>query len=101
MKANINYSITDIKNLKNNFKNNNSEIIEKLKILEREYTNMNDILSTPNSNKIIPELCRLIKQFDEYTTSSGLYFDGIFNTVIDEYSSFVAELSNSVRGVKQ
>ena len=100
MNKNIEYTISDIEKLRNDFKKNNLLIIEKLKILEKEYSTISDVLSTPNSNNIMPELYNLIKRYDEYTTENGLYFDGVFNTAIDEYDNFIKELKDSIRGGK-
>ena len=101
MNKNIEYSIADIEELKKKFDKNNSQILEKLKILEKEYLNIDDVLNTPNSNKIMPELYNIIKKYDSIVTNQGVYFDSVFKTTIDEYSKFVNDLSNTIEGDKE
>ena len=98
MSRNIEYSITNIEELKTNFEKNNSLILENLKKLEKEYNNMSEVLSTPNSNKIIPELYDIIKKYDDIVTYKGIYFYNVFKITIKEYNQFVNELSQRVEG---
>ena len=59
---------------------------------------MNEVLSTPNSNKMVPELYSIIKKYDDMVTNRGAYFDNVFKTAITEYNQFINELSQSVKG---
>ena len=95
---NINYSINNIQNLKKNFEENNNRILEKIKVLEKEYKDMKEVLSTPNSDKIMPQLSDLIKKYDENVTKNGLYFEKVFNTILKEYNEFMMETEKSVGG---
>ena len=98
MNKNIEYSIDSIEELRDKFEKNNSLIIDKLKVLEKEYNEISEVLSTPNSNKTMPELYSMIKKYDNITSRNGRYFDSVFNTAIKEYSNFINELKISVGG---
>ena len=99
-KVNIKYSINNIQEIKKRFEENNNLILEKIKILEKEYGNIKEVLSTPNSDKVMPELQGLIKKYDENVTDNGIYFDKVFNTIIKEYDEFMKETEESVGGAK-
>ncbi len=96
-KYSINYSVDNVDKIKNIFEKNNNEILERLRILEKEYGNMKDVLSTPNSDKIMPELYYLIKNYDEEVTKKGIYFNKVFNTIIKEYENFGKEIEDVIR----
>ena len=97
-KNSINYSIKNFEEIRNKFIENNNLIKDTLKILEKEYSNMSDILNTPNSNKIVPELYKRMKDYDEMVNSKGMYFDKVFTTVINEYNEFIINTKNSIGG---
>ena len=96
--VNINYSINNIQNLKKNFEENNNRILEKIKVLEKEYKDMKEVLSTPNSDKIMPQFSDLIKKYDENVVRKGLYFERVFNTILKEYNKFMMETEKSIGG---
>ena len=96
-KYSINYFVGNISSVKKNFEKNNTEILERLRILEKEYDNMKEVLSTPNPDKIMPELYYLIKKYDEEITQRGLYFNKVFSTIIEEYDIFSKEIEDVIR----
>lgn len=100
MSKNIEYSISNIEDLKNNFDKYNSLISENLSKIEKEYLNITDVLSTPNSNVIVPELYNLVKKYNDIVTSNGISFNKSLDTAIKEYSEFVNQLKETVRGDK-
>lgn len=99
-KVSIKYSVNNIVDIKNTFEKNNNTILEKLKELEKEYGNIKEVLSTPNSDKIMPELQELIKNYDNGVTEKGLYFDKVFNSIIKEYDEFMMKTGKAVGGDK-
>ena len=100
MKKNIEYSIANIEELKNDFDKYNSLISENLAKIEREYLNISDVLSTPNSNKIMPDLYKLVKKYDDIVKNKGIAFNKSLDTAINEYNEFVNQLKETVRGSK-
>ena len=100
MNKNIEYSITNIEELKNNFDKYNSLITENLSKIEKEYLNITDVLSTPNSNVIVPELYNMVKNYNTIVTKNGISFNNSLDTAIKEYSEFVSQLKETVRGDK-
>lgn len=97
-KTAIAYSIKTIENFKKKFEENNNNISEKIDIIKREYKNMSNVLNTPNSSKIMPELYEMIDKYDKYVKDETVYFDKVFNTIITEYNSLVHEIKNKVEG---
>lgn len=95
---NIEYSISNIQEFKKNFKENNNLILDNIKLLEKEFDSIGNVLSTPKSNEIMPELYLMIKKYDEMITNNGIYFDDVLNTAINEYSSFINELEMTLEG---
>ena len=100
MSKNIEYIISDIEKLKNDFNKNNSLIIEKLRIIEKEYSNMSNVLSTPNSNKIIPEIYNIVKKYDNYVETNGSLLDKSLSLTVKEYNTFISGLQSSIKGGK-
>lgn len=98
-KTTIAYSIKAIESFKKSLEENNKNIIEKLGVLKNEYKNMSSILSTPNSNKIIPEIYDVVNKYDKYVKEKEMYFDKVLNVILTEYKEFNDELKNSVEKV--
>ena len=62
----IKCTINDIINMKNVVEENNNEILECLKLMDKDYEEMPNILNTPNSNKIIPRFQEYVKEQEQF-----------------------------------
>ena len=84
--------------MKNVFEKNNSEIINCLNKLDKDYDDMSNVLSTPNSNKIIPTFQEYVREKKQYVNDKDNYFKNVLNTIVNEYNNFLDETEESVNG---
>ena len=96
----VTYSLNNLTKFKKEFNENNTQIIEKLKLIEQEYINMPDVLSTPKSNQIIPKLTELVKKDIDVVMSQGEYFNNVLTVAIEQYNNFV-HYENEMSGIPE
>lgn len=87
---NISCEVKDIEKMFSTFTKSNEIIMESLKEMKKEYSEISNVISTPNSNKIMPQICDFIFKYEKMTGENDVKFKNIFNTIIDEYSSFMS-----------
>ena len=85
----IKCTINDIINMKNVVEENNKEILECLKLMNKDYEEMPNILNTPNSSKIVP-----------FMNQNIAYYTKVFDTIINEYNEFMVDTQEKVGGGK-
>ena len=91
-------TIDDIQEMSNVFEKNHSEIINTLKLFEKELVDMPNVLNTPNSSKIMPEFLEYLKKQEENVIEKDVYFKKVFKTIIDEYKEFMIDTKDSIGG---
>ncbi len=92
----IKCTVQDIQRMQEVFEKNNSEILECLNKINKELEEMPNVLSTPNSNKIIPEFLNYGKNRYKFVSESSELFKKRFELIINEYSSFMEEVKDSI-----
>ena len=96
----IKCTINDIINMKNVVEENNNEILECLKLMDKDYEEMPNILNTPNSNKIIPRFQEYVKEQEQFMNQNIAYYTKVFDTIINEYNEFIVDTKEKVGGDK-
>ena len=91
---NVMLKIDDIKKLKKSLNSNNKAIIDKLNVLKKEYRDIPNILNTPNSNMMIPELYKIVDKYDKYINE----MDNYFNNAINKYTELMNNIRTMVEG---
>ncbi len=99
-KTEIKCTIDDIQKMKETIEKNNNDILECLKELDKNYEDMPNVLSTPNSSKMIPEFLDYVRKQEQFMIESGNYYKKVFNTIISEYNEFINETKEKVGGDK-
>ena len=97
-KSDIVVSVPSIKEFNNVFKNNNNEIIDSLKKIEKIFEDMPYILNTPNSNKVIPNFLEYVSDREKYVIENGEHYEKFLDATIENYTNFVNEISIKVGG---
>lgn len=96
----IKCTIDDISKMKNIFEENSNKILECLKLIDKDYEEMPNILNTPNSNKIIPRFQEYVKEQEKYMNQNVIYYTKVFDTIINEYNEFFVDTKEKVGGEK-
>ena len=96
----IKCTINDIINMKNVVEENNKEILECLKLMNKDYEEMPNILNTPNSSKIVPRFQEYVKKQEQFMNQNIAYYTKVFDTIINEYNEFMVDTQEKVGGGK-
>ena len=94
----IKCTIDNIKKLQKIVEENNNIILDSLKEIDAEYSNISNVLSTPKSTEVMPKCVDYVKNQEKFVIENDTYFQNVFNTIISEYSSFMSETEKSVGG---
>lgn len=86
----------DIAKLEAIFVENNQIILEKISILKDEYNNFSNVLQTPNSNKIVPELYDIICKQKDMIEEKDLFFRKSFKVIMKSYEKFWSDTKKSI-----
>ena len=85
-------NIDSLKEVSKRLDSINNEIRENLSYIQREYSNLNDILETDASKRYQSRTIDYINETNQYINENNLYFINKLNEIIKLYS----ELDNSI-----